>query len=215
MFALRLSSNALTRSASVAHRPVGRSISGACALWLRSGILCRIISSLPFSSARLVGSAADVMTCFWISPMIVDSETVMCSATSATDHRSGAGLNVHCFCESPEIDLRKLSRVVSYCFRANSRSSGVKVLEAEAVVCAHAEPRTTQVIAKATSRANLLTIIHILQGLSYRCDARTNDAENIRDLVAERIAMVELEGQLCSGRKYSCGPAKRASHDRR
>src|SRR5215471_21747158 len=119
------------------------------------------------------------MSCFWIRPIIVDSETVMCSATSATDHRSGAGLNVHCLCESPEIDLRKLSRVVSYCFRANSRSSGVKGVEAAGAVCALAEPSTTQTIANTTSGASLLTFIHVLLGRSYGCVAPGKDAERL------------------------------------
>src|SRR5262249_53246501 len=107
------------------------------------------------------------MSCFWIRPIIVDSETVMCSATSATDQRSGAGLNVHCFCESPEIDLRKLSRVVSNCFRANSRSSDVRAVEAAGAVCALAEPSATQTMARKTS------------GASYGCGLRTKDAERL------------------------------------
>ena len=57
------------------------------------------------------GAAGDCMTRVCTSSKSEDSETAMCSATSATDQRSGAGLNVHCFCESPAMDCRNASCV--------------------------------------------------------------------------------------------------------
>ena len=69
-------------------------------------------SSLPLTCSRFSGAAGDIMIFFSTNPESEDSDTAMCSATSATDQRSGAGLNVHCFCESPAMDFRKLSRVV-------------------------------------------------------------------------------------------------------
>src|SRR5208337_4480079 len=60
-------------------------------------------------------------------PKSADSETAMCSDTSATDQRSGAGLNLHCFSDNPAMDCRKASWVAWRFLRAISRSSLVRV----------------------------------------------------------------------------------------
>src|SRR5216684_3193362 len=56
----------------------------------------------------------------------MDSEIAMCSDTSATDQRSGAGLNFHCFSDNPEMDFRKASWVACKLLRAASRSPADK-----------------------------------------------------------------------------------------
>jgi hypothetical protein len=79
----------------------------------------------PFDRIALRGRCRRGHDLLRTRPKIVDSGTVMCSATSATDQRSGAGLKVHLFSESPEMDFRNLSRVVGKLFSADSRSSEV------------------------------------------------------------------------------------------
>ena len=125
MFALRLSSNALVNSASVAHGPQDAG-TPAPALW-SSGPEVSPGSSHPFlfTWGRFSGAAGECMICFRTSPDRVDSESAMCSETSATDQQPGAGLKVHCFCERPAIELRKLSCVFWNCCNADSRSSGL------------------------------------------------------------------------------------------
>jgi hypothetical protein len=79
----------------------------------------------PFDRIALRGRCRRGHDLLRTRPKIVDSGTVLCSATSATDQRSGAGLKVHLFSESPEKDFRNLPRVVGKLFSADSRSSEV------------------------------------------------------------------------------------------
>src|ERR1022692_2115244 len=103
------------------------------------------------------------MRCFCTNPESADSATAMCSATSATDQRPGAGLNVHCFCESPAMDWRNLSRVRCNSLSASSRSGAVRVWGAPCAT--EAIPR--QITASRTAEA-CFTCMNVLLG-KYRC----------------------------------------------
>ena len=80
---------------------------------------------MPFVSAALVGSAGAARIFFWTSSMMVASLTVMCSAASATDQTSGAGLKVHWAAERPWMEARKAARVSLRWRIAFSRSADV------------------------------------------------------------------------------------------
>src|SRR3954447_21594545 len=153
MFLARVALNSFTNSSRVAHLPVGFSMSGACALELRSGTLSNIPASLPWTEAILSASAAgDFITCSVTIWLNMSSALVTCSATSITDQRSGAGLNLSCASDSPLKESRKFFSVSFRYFSPNLASylgvaAGLSVLSA-----ANAQQDTSRI----KSRGSLL-----------------------------------------------------------
>src|SRR6476469_5751498 len=135
MFLARVSLKCFTSSSRVFHWPVGLSASGACAFTLRSGTFSRIIVSLPSTCFAFSGSAGDFITpsvTIWLN---MSSALVTCSATSITDQRSGADLNLSWASERPLKASRKFFSVSFRYFSPNLASyfgvaAGLSVLSA-------------------------------------------------------------------------------------
>src|SRR6266581_1083219 len=114
-------------SSALIGRFVGSIGSGAVALWLRSWSIFTINSSLPFTASRFSGVAGPFTTGWLTRPKMNPSLSAMCSAHSATDQRSGAGLKFHCAGDKPFVASRKTLREPSNSATALSRSACVSV----------------------------------------------------------------------------------------
>ncbi len=118
----RAALNASISAAFEANDPLGTSGSGAWNFWLRSGIVLRIISSLPLVLARTSGVAGAFIVPSAM-PRSMSSDLVMCSAASATDQRSGADFHVHCASLTPSMDFRNAASVFFRWSTSLSRSA--------------------------------------------------------------------------------------------
>ena len=107
-------------------RPVGVTGGGACALWLRSGIIAKTMASI-FAVSRSAAPGGDFMTLSVTFCRRKSSTRTMCSSVSATDQRSGAGLNFISASESPPVAATTPSRVSSRYVAALSLSPCVSV----------------------------------------------------------------------------------------
>jgi hypothetical protein len=118
----RASSNALTSSARLANFDAGFSTSGACSFRSRLRIISPIFSSVACErfSAGFASAAA-----FSTIASIIDSDSVTCSAISAIDHLSAAGLYFHCDSETSSIDARNALRDCSRCSINFCRSADI------------------------------------------------------------------------------------------
>jgi hypothetical protein len=128
----RRASKSFASAARVAHFPVGRNRSGACAFLERSGITVRIVSSLPLAAAAFSGAGGDFMIFPETKSQMVCSVTAICSAVSAMDHLSGPALNFHWASETPSIAARNSFCVCFKYSTARSRSSFVNELDSAA-----------------------------------------------------------------------------------
>src|SRR3954464_3654609 len=153
MFLPRVLLNSFTSSSRVGHFPVGFSMSGACAFELRSGTLSNIPASLPWTEASLSASAAgDFITCSVTIWLNMSSALVTCSATSITDQRSGAGLNLSWTSESPLKESRKFFSVSFRYFSPNLASYLGVAAGLSALSAANAQHDTSRI----KNRGNLL-----------------------------------------------------------